>query len=508
VTAVGYPRVETAAAPPSGAGRGALALIVVPTLAIFVFCVVNRYVFADGDTNWQVAAGRWILAHGAVPTTDPFSFTAVGHRWVTQEWLSQVLMALAYAGGGWSGVILLTAVAAAAATVLLTAELRRHLGALSVMVCLIQSFSVMVPHFLARPHLIALPLLIFWTIQLLKARRDNRTPPLWLLPMMTLWANLHGSFIFGLAFTAIFALEAFLDAKGRRLEVAAKWGAFLIAATLMALITPNGVAGLIYPFHVMSLKSIQSITEWRPADFSKPSPLETAILFTLFICLYQGVRMGAVRVGLLLLLLYMTLQHMRQEVILVVIAPLLLAEPLGRALAQNRPGPTIASQRAIEWPPVRRLAAPAVVTALMFATIGVWRLATPESREDLVSVPVTALAHVPAALKATPVFNDYSFGGWLIFQGVRVFMDGRSDMYGDDLFKLYQRIADGDPIAVNSAFRRYGVVWTIMPPASSLVAELDGTPGWRRLYTDKWAVVQVRNDALPSPAFSKQPRQP
>ena len=160
-------------------------------------------------------------------------------------------------------------------------------------VCLVLAFAVLMPHFLARPHVITLPLLIFWTIQLLKARRDNRTPPLWLLPVMTLWANLHGSFIFGLAFTAIFALEAFLDAKGRRLEVAAKWGAFLIAATLMALITPNGVAGLIYPVQVLSLTSIQSITEWRPVDFSKLSSLEIAIFLTLFICLYRGVRMGA-----------------------------------------------------------------------------------------------------------------------------------------------------------------------------------------------------------------------
>ncbi len=71
-------------------------------------------VLNDGDTYWHVATGHWILAHRPVPPTDPFSFTALGHPWVTHEWLSQVLMALAYAAAGWTGVSLIIAMAAAA----------------------------------------------------------------------------------------------------------------------------------------------------------------------------------------------------------------------------------------------------------------------------------------------------------------------------------------------------------------------------------------------------------
>jgi hypothetical protein len=319
---------------------------------------------------------------------------------------------------------------------------------------------------------------------------------------MALWANLHGSFSFGLAFACFFALEAFLAAKGRRLEVAAKWGAFLIAATLMALITPNGVAGLIYPIRVISGHNVVTIAEWAPAHFDKVSPLEVALLFTLFVCLYRGVRMGAVRLGLLLLLLYMTLQHIRQEIILAVMAPLLLAEPLGRALEPER------TEAAIVWPPLRQIAAPAAVLALMFVSLAAWRLATPEVREDRAAVPITALAHVPAALRVKPVFNDYSFGGWLIFQGVRPFMDGRGgDVYSDDLLNLYLKVDAADQGAIDKAFRRYGIVWTIMRPTSPMVKRLDATPGWRRLYTDNWAVVQVRDDALPSLA-APPPRRP
>jgi hypothetical protein len=264
----------------------------------------------------------------------------------------------------------------------------------------------------------------------------------------------------------------------------------------MATVTPNGLVTLTYPFYVMSSTAIQSIGEWKPVSFKTPSAFEVVLFFALFVLLYRGVRVGAARLGLLLLLLYMTLQHIRQEAILVIVGPMLLAGPLARALEPGQ------AERHDGWPPLKQWAVPVAVVLMLFAAAGVWRLAMPVVREDRRSTPVTALEHVPAALRAKPVFNDYSFGGWLIFKGVRPFMDGRSDMYGDALTKLYLQAEGAQPAAVDSAFRRYDIQWTILEPVSALVAKLDRTPGWRRIYADKWAVVQVHDDALPPRAAS------
>ena len=529
----------------SPAWRRRLPLIAFAALAMFAFCLVDQNMFADGDTNWHVATGRWILSHGAVPLTDPFSYTAFGHRWVAHEWLSEVLMALAWNAARWSGVMVLTAAGAATTMALLTAELSRRLGTLSVIAAVALCFMMLLGHILARPHIIALPFLVFWMARVMEARRRERAPPIWLAPVVIVWANLHGSFIFGLAFTAPFALEAFLEARGlearglaarakaliamgsparaddpgdgplairlwRRLRtllqremhaffsggaglVALKWGAFLVAATACALLTPNGVKGLLYGFYVTSMPHLRWINEWKSFSFQSPSFFEMALFFTLFICLYRGVRVGAVRLGLLLLIFYLTLQHLRQEIILAVMAPLLLADPLRRVFepswTEHAP-PT-------GWPPPRDIAVAIAVVAALFGGLVAWRVATPEVRRDSGVVPYTALEHVPAALRARPVFNNYSFGGWLVLEGVRPFMDGRSDMYGDDLLKLYLDVEAADPTAVDIALHRYNIQWTILAPSSALVKRLDATPGWRRLYADKWAVVQVRNDAAP-----------
>ena len=81
---------------------------------------------ADPDTYSHVALGRWILEHHTVPTTDPFSATLRGTHWVAFEWLSQVAFAAAYAIGGWTAVVVLSAAAVSIAIGILTRFLLRE----------------------------------------------------------------------------------------------------------------------------------------------------------------------------------------------------------------------------------------------------------------------------------------------------------------------------------------------------------------------------------------------
>jgi hypothetical protein len=473
-----------------------LVLILLPALMAFAFCIIDPNIFGDGDTNWNLATGLWILQHHAVPRADPFSYTAFGKAWTTHEWLSEVFMALAYRAAGWSGVVVLIGGALAAAAALLANELKRWLGVLSIIASLGLAFGLLLPHLLARPHMLALPMLVFWLVRMMHAReRGPDAPRLWLLPVMAFWANLHGSWVFGVAFSCFFALDAFVESPGRRLAVGLDWGGFLLGLLIAACLTPNGPAALVFPFQVMSLSADAFITEWMPVNFGKISPIEIVLIFTLFVCLSRGVRMGWVRVALLLLLLHMALQHIRQEIILSVAAPLLLAEPLGRALEPGRGG----QPQTTAWPPLVDIVAPAAVFCVLILGLTVAAVLGLATHNDSRVTPANAVAHVPPQLAALPVFNSYSFGGWLVFKGVRPFIDGRADMYGDAFVQTYvdaERVKSPE-IALDT-LDRYKVAWTILTPKVALVDLLDRTPGWRRLYADKWAVVQVRDAAAQS----------
>ena len=149
-----------------------------------------------------------------------------------------------------------------------------------------------------------------------------------------------------------------------------------------------------------------------------------------------------------------------------------------------------------------------MLAVIGLGVIGV-RLSLPLVRRDNVNVPVSALAHVPRQLLSQPVINEYAFGGYLdLYNGVKVYIDGRADMYGDAFVQEYLAIVGGAEPDVDNALKRWRIRWTILAPRDALVSKLDNTPGWRRIYSDPYAVVQVRTDApehviVPPPAPPK-----
>src|SRR5579883_2553871 len=77
--------------------------------AAFVAATLQLAVSAvDPDYWWHLATGRWMLAHGRVPFTDPFSYTHGGQTWYAHEWLSELVLGLADRIAGYSGGIVLT----------------------------------------------------------------------------------------------------------------------------------------------------------------------------------------------------------------------------------------------------------------------------------------------------------------------------------------------------------------------------------------------------------------
>ncbi len=445
----------------------------------------------DGDTYWHLAAGRWMLAHGQVLKTDVFSFTRFGAPWDAHEWLAECVMALFQGWGGWSGLLVLFAFAAGATCWLMIGWLQRHLRGITLAATFLLSACCMAPSLLARPHLLALPCLAAWMVELLKAREAGRAPHLAFVALMMAWANLHGSYVFGFLLLGAFGLEA-LEAKGARWITLRDWGIFAALSLIAATITPQGVMGLIYPFKIMGMTTLNAIQEWRAADFSTLQPFEITLLTTLFVCLSRGVRVPMVRLVLLLLLLHMALQHLRHQIILAVVAPLILAEPVGLAL-----GPS--TLPAWPWPRLRPYLLPMAVSLAALAVVA--RLSLPITRGDAIMSPVTALNHVPKDLAVQPVLNDYGYGGYLIFKGVRPFIDGRADMYGDEFFAAYVKATKPDTAALKDLLANYRIAWTLFPASDRAATAMDQQPGWRRLYADKYAVVHVRTDAAaPKPA--------
>ncbi len=432
-------------------------------------------IFNDGDVRWHIAAGQWMIDHRALPTADPFSFTFAGEKWVTFEWLSQLLYGSAHRLAGFAGVAALASLALVALHLIVAVEARRHVGPWGVAVAIVLMDVTLIPMMLARPHLLAWPLLALWLAILLRARQADRQPPLAAALLIVLWANLHGSWALGVVIAAFVALDHCLERRWDWPTVRG-WLLFGLLATASALLTPNGLDGFLHPLTVSKLETLPLIVEWRPSDPVRTPFFFAALAATILILLWRGFRLRPVIALLLLLLAAMALHQMRHQAMLAIAAVMIMPAALSRA------------RRPAALPPEWMWGAGAGIVALLL-----FRALSPLEPAENGANPSTAIAAIPPDLLNRPMLNGYGFGGPLILAGGQVFIDGRSDMYGDAFMRDYQRIVDGDQAALATAVERHGIAWTILPPRyDQLIANLDRDPRWWRIHSDPVAIIHRR----------------
>jgi hypothetical protein len=466
--AASTPRVGEASEPQGGS-------LITMMLAVVVIPAVlgsSKTIFGDGDVSWHIATGQWILAHHAIPHTDPFSFTWAGKPWVPIEWLAELIYGAAYSLARYGGVAALVTAALMALHAIIFANAFRNVRPL---IAIVAMDFVLVPMLLARPHVLVWPLLAFWLWLMLRARENDRAPPIAAALLMTFWANLHGSFVLGLAIAGLFGLEALVFSSDR-VRVLRQWVPFAIACIAATLLNANGLAGVVHPLRMENMQTLPLIDEWKPSN-PKVTPFFFAVLaLTLAFIAWKRPRLLWTRWLLLAGMLGLALLQVRHQAMLAIIAAMILPQGLKR--------------NSLEAPSVDRSAvamAWAVAAALIIAR-AVLPLSPPENETN----PWKLIAAVPPQYRSQPVLNGYSMGGPLILAGVRPYIDGRGDMYGDALVSDYVRITSGDEAAFNDAVRRWNISWVIVPHRSHLVELLDRSAGWRRLASDEAGVVFVR----------------
>lgn len=471
-------------------------------VATFMLVILLPGALTDGDTYWHIAAGQWILTHHHVPTHDPFSFSMPGVAWTAHEWGAELLFAWVYRLWSWPGLMLLIASASGLTIGYLTRFLSARLEPLHALLFAALVLVMMLPHLLVRPHVLGWTLTTLWVGTLLNASEADKPPPWWLLGVMVLWANLHASFIIGLGMAAAIGAEAVLSAvPAERWRVARTWLVFVGVSGLCSLANPQGYHAILYSFEVMHLKvTLATIQEWQPPDFQQPQVLTLWLLVILGLAFAGRVRLPLVRAALIMGLLCMSLAHARNVALLGLVSVLMMAHPLASQWREQRP-PGADVESLDRWFAAFTAPARSITICLVCLLAGataavVMYLGKPEPSE--VTTPRRALQAVFASGAGSRILNDYHLGGYLIFRGIPVFIDGRSDMYGDAFVDRYfkaLRLTGTD--SLETLLQQYRIDSTLLAPGTPAVALLDHLPGWQRIYADPIAVVHVHRPDVP-----------
>src|SRR5262245_49233601 len=211
-------------------------------------------VIFDADIWWHLQAGKWMVEHGTLPVTDPFSAYGEGKPWVAYSWLFEVGMYGLVQAFGEAGIILYTLVG----VWLIMLMLHRIIGTrCSDFVCISGLLAVSVialsNMFTPRPWLLTI---LFFAITLevvLLLREGRHSRWYWLLPVAyAVWANIHIQFIYGLGLLGLACVAPLMDRfiqpfTQTRLVMA--WGSLqwkkLIGLTALCIL-----ATLVTPYHV------------------------------------------------------------------------------------------------------------------------------------------------------------------------------------------------------------------------------------------------------------------
>jgi len=444
--------------------------------------------------------------HLAVPRVDTLAYTATGLAWIDQEWLSELIFTAAYQLAHWAGVLLLTAAACALSITLLTFQLLRHLRFSAAVAWAAVTEVAISPHFLARPHVFSFLIIVCWLVILLDSydSRKLELSSVLLAPLMILWANLHGSFVYGLGVYGVFFVFAFGEAATRHEYVRCR--RLILACVIVsasAIITPYGINSVLVVLEISQFRFVLShVSEWRSPDFQNYWLYSLYLVGLFTAALFFGVRVRGPRLALLGLNLLFGLAHLRGLVLFFLTAPILLAKPFALECSWLRANLLVNADERDGDPVLRTIRQTPFYIPVLFASIII--PATAWLRWDQLNTgPSQAVAPRMAVdfiektgLKGN-VFNTYNFGGYLIFRGIPVFIDSRQPPYSDEfVHKAFDAIYVTDIAAGYGLLDHYRVSWAILVPKEPLAKVLRNNADWRELYSDKDAIVFTRNRPL------------
>ena len=456
--------------------------------------LLSPEMLGDPDTFLHVGIGNWILAQGHVPLTDPFSYPMAGQPWVAHEWLAGVLMSLVYGWAGWYGICVLAILACGLTLVILARFLMDRLPPVYALLLTVLAYSGLESHLLARPHVLAWPLLALWVTVLLNRSEQGRGPAFWLLPLLVVWANLHGSFTLGLALLPSFAMEAWSNRSDRRIRGLLAWAAFIVLAAGCAVVTPYGWAGVAFTGQLVSIKALASVTEWQPLTVTGHPLVLIWFGLLLLLGLRGWLRLPWVRLLLILGLGWQMLLHARFYSIFALLVPMLVALPL--AVSQRAwpvaSAPESVPDRWFRWlsGPSRSWAVGAVALAMVLPVL-LFRQAALEPGAK--HAPRAALEFLKGTGLLERGLNYYNYGGFLVWSGVPVFMDGRIDLRGDAGMQAYDdALARAESKGLAELLEQYAVAWTLFPAKDLGALHMDRQEGWCRSFVDDTSVVHMR----------------
>lgn len=497
----------------------AAGFIVLLACCLFIYTRMTRQLY-DPDVWLHLKTGEYILREKAVPTADPFSFTLEGKSWINHSWLTQVIFYLVFSCCGIDGLLVFSALIVTAAFLLLFFSVYdRRKNLLLLTLILIVTVLASQLRLNIRPENFSLVFFSLYLFILKKYRQDKRIFLLGFIQL--LWVNFHGFFIIGPLFLGIVVtaekfkrLPGFKNNKDKKLDNSSYKN--LIRAfglvCLACFINPYWYKGVLYPFIIMGKAfsepvSYGLITELLPISFLNK---ELAVHFYLLVVIGLGVFLTYGRTinkayaACWLILLLVSIKANRN----IIFFNFLTFWIAGNALSDLSGKPRQVTAKIFLSIIILKLAVAGWYVNEAYAKIKYtvnkreYLLEEHRVKSGMFGVTPNAFPEKTAdfILKEKPpgrLFNLFNYGSyliWRLYPQYQVFIDGRTELYGDAFLKTYRKICAGDKQAIFGFLDDYAINTVLLNNSNfetqKLASYLYNSGQWIPVYLeDKWLIL-------------------
>ena len=440
----------------------------------------------DPDIWWHLRTGEWMLAHHAAPRVDLYSAELAGHPWLAYSWLYELVAVKLFHWLGLAGIVAYSSGMVLAITVAMVHMVRRVQRDFTLAALL--SFAAvfcMGRLYTPRPWLFTILFFILELDILMRARRTGRVRELlWLPPIFALWANVHIQFIDGLMVLGL----AWVEAEAARWWSAAEtrvrpaWlGGALAASLLATLVNPYGwrIYGAAYELATQG-GALNKVTELQALPFrGLPDFLILLLALASAAALAWRRRFALFETVLLGFAAVVAFRSQRDVWVMAAVGAVILASTITGSEKAAIRLPRFATAIAM------LVAAVAVLAGFRAMHVNNARLETQLAKE----LPVRAVEAVRTKGYAGPLFNDFNWGGYLIWAlRMPVSIDGRQNLYGDQRIDRSVATWSAQPDwASDAQLMSAGVV--IGPVKAPLTQVLRMDSRFQLVYEDKLAAV-------------------
>lgn len=472
-----------------------------PPLFLVLIIIADAGQRSDPDLWGHLRFGQAILASGHFPATDIYSYTAAGARWTDHEWLCEVIMAFVYNHLGIIGLKLWKLLCVGATIAFMAAGMAETGASPSAQFNIMTIAAVaLMPQMQFRPQIFTFAL--FAALLALLARDLYRgRAPLWLvIPMIALWANLHGGFIIGAATLAAYAgMTVISDPRGIAAGLARglRLGGLTLAALAATLVNPYGVG--MWRAVINALRNPMTrvaVNDWRPLGYVVMRQWrENHASAVFFLC---GIGLIAATV------IVVALTPRAGDLPLAAIAAIMCVAAI--VAVRNLPLAIIAcaaplARHAAALGGKRHVAAPSrsevnpwIIGAVALLSVLFTGIMSDRIQADM-AYPAGAVRFMRQNSLRGNILNDFGWGEYLIWHlapGSKVFIDGRYDtVYPYSLIDEYIALSS-NRAGAQKVIGGWPHDFVLIQPTAFPYPLMMKNSGWKLIYRDGGSALFAR----------------